>query len=661
MCGRLLTDTHPTASGWIPGLKAVVEGVAAPSLSLLLVALPLTIAAFGWRTSRLPRGTGYLLALVFASMSVAFAFSHYRFDSATAMLPWIVAGIALVLASADDRGDLVLGLFLGCLLLAVFGLHEYMLKVRTDPSWRIFSLWFNPNLLASMLGIGVWASADVYLRSSQKVRPFVLLAAIAILAAFLLTQSKGAFLAMGVSVLIYILAGLSSRQLGKVQVVGAIVVAGLCAGVVFGLPRILAAKSVSDAAFARVADSGGESVQSIEYRKQLAVSSIELASARPAGRGMGTYRHEGGMTGRVQPAHQTHNAWLQLAVEAGVAAPILVLAIFLMIVGAGVRRSTDPTAQLVAGASFVALHGIVESNLFLPGVLIGFAIFLGAISARTSLKNFPGTALPAFMGIVAVLGLAYVGVSEMMQSRVRGMFLVRQHPEEDCVLLRRIWPWESEGWALSADASHNPKEKRAFAERAFALAPNSSNAILLAQVGKESKDAALERRAYLEGLKSDPNDPDFLSELMGIKSNAKTDTAAWAKRLVALEDSTYLNVSALPDLVVIHPAIARLKLAELDPKSAKVHLVKAMERLESYASRTIPRVTAAYRSGDFSGYAGEDGRRALSALRIGLIAAKRAVQTGDAELAKRGKASEKRMRGAEAKLRTVLQFAPLKV
>jgi len=661
VAGRLQMDTHPTASGWISGLKAVFEGAAAPSLALLLIAIPLMIASFGWHNTRLPRGSGFLLALIGVSMLVALGFSQFKYEAAAGMLPWLVAGVALILASGDDRSNLVLGLFLGCLLLAVLGIHEYMLKVKIDPSWRIYSLWFNPNALASMLGIGVWASTDVYNRSGQKVRPFVLLAAIAILAAFLLTQSKGAFLMMGLSVIAYILAGLSSRQLGKVQVVSALLVSALCAAVVLGLPRIVAAKSVSDSAFARVAESSAESVQSIEYRKQLALAAIDLTAKKPTGTGMGTYRHVGGSVGRVQPAHQTHNSWLQLAVEGGVAAPILLAFLTILIIVASVKKSTEPTAQLVAAAAFVALHGLIESNLFVPGVLIGFAMVLGTLGSRTSLANFRRTDLHPILAVVAVLALGYVGASEYLRSRVRGIFLVRGHPEEECVLLRRLWPWEPEGWALSADAAHNLKDKRQFAERAYEFGPHSSNALLLAQVGQASRDFPLEIRGCLAGLQSDPNDPDFLLELMNVKTNAKTDVKQWAYHLVSLENSTYLNVTPLPDLVVIHPALARIKLAEIEPEKARDHLMSAMDRLIDYAKRTIPRVVAGYQAGDFSGYAGENGPRAGTALRYGLLAAKRAAATGDPKLIKRAKDTERAMRDAEAKLRTVLKFGPLKV
>jgi hypothetical protein len=260
-----------------------------------------------------------------------------------------------------------------------------------------------------------------------------------------------------------------------------------------------------------------------------------------------------------------------------------------------------------------------------------------------------------------VLALAYVGASELMQSRVRGVLLVHGHPEEDCVLLRRLWPWASEGWALSADASHDLKQKRAFSERSFALAPHSSNASLLASIGRAAKDFKLETQACLSGLESDPNDPDFLLELMEIQTNSKTDTRRWATRLIDLEDSEYLNVTPLPDLVAIQPAVARLKLAQLEPEHAKAHLESALNRVVAYAKRTIPRVVAEYQAGNFSGYAGEDGPRAGTALRVGLIAAKRAAAIGDQSLIKRAKDTERAMRDAEAKLRKVLRFDPLKV
>ncbi|MCW5943366.1 MAG: O-antigen ligase family protein [Fimbriimonadaceae bacterium] len=625
----------------LPGADAFLRGLNGPELPVLahvLVALP-AVAALVLAVARrsvlpLPPPTfaipmGALLAVLVVSVGV----SAYRSVSMLALVEWALYGLAAVAAvvvSGRRQGPkLILSAFVaGCALVAVLGILEYGAARASDPSWRVFSVWMNPNALAGVLGFGALVGFGLTLQEERL--PALAAGAATTLALFalLLTQSKGAYLTTGLGLLVFVVLGLVSPttslapRMGRLALVLAVVV---CMAIGLGSQQkspsgIAAAPGV----FSRIENASAQSEQSGAFRVNLWRSAIELMRRQPVGFGLGSFAYESARPGLVTKTHMAHNSYLQLGAEASPLAPLLLLFAGLAWCGRflkGARRAAPEVGWLRAGlfAAVVGVgaHATVDSDLHYFG--IGFAFFL-AIGLGFDLSldgpspefvprphRFAALALIAF---VPIMGL-FLGQIEATKSRVRGAALVgdRDAVQSGLDTLAALAPAHGDTWYLRAlMLGTSDEERRGWLERAARLAPTGRHLRAYAQALSQQGDQAGAVLVYREALVHDPNDLETLERLrlLYVGLGNPEEAVKIARRTVAIEGTPYFQTRSLPELVPTQTFRARLFLAD-QGEEATEHLVAAVRGYRDYLARTVPQVMDRIRKGEPTGaFAGED-------------------------------------------------------
>jgi len=162
-------------------------------------------------------------------------------------------------------------------------------------------------------------------------------------------------------------------------------------------------------------------------------------------------------------------------------------------------------------------------------------------------------------------------------------------------------------------------------------------------------------------LVRNPNDVDALLALMLNPTNTRDESIKWASRLADLQNQSYLKILPLPDLIFTEPAYAHYRLAELGAGNPIDHYKAALEIYGTYCDRTIPQVYAAVNAHNFSGFAGQDGSKAVRNLAEGYGLVQKARRSKWAvELEPAASQTETKIGAAEARLREVLQFGKLR-
>jgi O-antigen ligase/tetratricopeptide (TPR) repeat protein len=611
--GRFSLDIETIEPGW----GWLFELLSTPPLAgyatfavLVLVGLAASFRLATTRVIHLPNpllmaSLGLLLLVFLVSLMV----SSVRWDSLVAFLPWATAILALftaVLASgreADRR--LCLGFFVaGCSILALRAVLEYF--AAGDPNWRVFGSWINPNALAGMLLLGIFATLAAASSASGRARTLFAVALLLQAFALGLTQSRGGYLAaiVGLGVCAALVFALVSPRREKYVALGisALLLVGIAGA--FVLPRVTAS---APAAAARIASSTSEVEQSTGFRILLYQSAIELVKENPTGTGLGSFHTYSARPGLNTPTRLAHNSYFELAVETSLLGFIVflgVLALWLQRVWKGIRRVTvDRKLDVIffTGAlAATATQAVFESSLAHLGILVGLFLVMGwgllASADGASTESIPRDLRLGTIGVIAVLVLlsGYVLGAEVQQARARHAIASGDMPSANrlAATATSLYPFSPSAFELLARASRTPSEALSAWSRSVQLRPQPRIYRQIARLHADQGDPERAIEALQNALKWDPNNLQTLELLYKTQEAAGQTNEALqtAQRLVQVEGTTYFTIRSIPEVIPVETYRARVLQArqEQDPAVRARLLDEAIEGYLRFARTTYP-------------------------------------------------------------------------
>ncbi|MBS1711478.1 MAG: O-antigen ligase family protein [Armatimonadetes bacterium] len=604
--GHVALEARPIDLGMFGELFG---GGALPYLARLIVGAPilcgLFLMAMRDRVIQLPniRIIGTLTAFVFL-LGFAILFGSFHYVSFGEWLTWFVYGGALFLTIGTvgrGRGAVIVAAAVGvsAAWVALLGVREYLEVMASEPTHRIFAGWNNPNAVASLFVCGALVNIGLGGRTPGIAKLLPVIGASACLAALVLTQSKGGYLAFGLGFAVYcgvlLASGKDKRPLG----VG---IAALALGLAIGLGATASApKTPAGGALVRIG-SGASAEQSVGFRQNLWKSAVSIAAKHPTGTGPGTFRFYSAEPGIIESTVFAHQSYLQLAVEGGWLALILYLATAVFWVSyafRGIRKQPGETvafrAGLLGAAIGLAGHGFVESNLSFMGsglllfILVGLTLQLS--TDGTSPESVPRQlrfAIATLTCALPLVGLAVFAASEANKS-VLATAVFRDLNPAKAVEAAGVIKANSFGdpeaiYLAGFYGSSSPKERAELVTQAAEAMPQPrllrSAARVLAEEGKVDEAIAMNNKVF----RIDPNNLNaHWLKIQFLQRKGDTSAVDEACRdLIKVESQTSFKVRAIPEIVPTETYDARLILAgDSEDRKEKIRLLE--EALTGYA------------------------------------------------------------------------------
>ena len=642
--GQLSLDPQPLAPGGL--LTALFREPAGASLAHFLIFLPIVgglMLALGRRAVlQVPHlRTAVIWGAFTVVLLASIAFSGYRFQSAQSFVEWLAyviaffATVALV-GRADGPKWVTAAFSFGCGAVALVAIKEYI--TQPDPTWRVLGNWMNPNALAAIMAMGVLTSAGGILGRDRLIGLVHALLAVFCTTAMVLTGSKGGMIALGTGIVVFAISSVLWGRSFK-PALSCAVVAGLGASLAYGLvaghPKPAASRVAS--AFGRMAGAGATSEQSAGFRKLLWQSSIDLIKDNPMGRGLGTFKNHSAKPGRVTQTQLAHQSYLQMGVEAGV----LGLALFLLALSVSLtdvlrgsrslpRESAALRAGLLGALASMAVHSAIDSDFSHFGLGLSFFVLLGVLfqlSADATVPELSPRGMRRVGAAVASLcgaSLLLFGLVDVRLSTLRYAIATRDLPLAKATFetVSTLGKSDPRLWSLASRISQNPKEMRERVERSLELGPTPSTYRMLSDLLESEGDLIGAERELNASLEMDPNNLFSLKRLLEIRKKRDPESAQEiAKRLVAVEETTYFKVRALPELVPTETFEARLFLAEkLSGEARSAMLRPAAAGYASFARQTVPQILTFAKAGLDGSYGGLTKEAGIGKLKDGLVA-----------------------------------------
>lgn len=615
---------------------------------------------------------GALTTLVLVSI----LFSDFLWVSIPAAAMWVAYAIAFYAGAAVSGrrwGPTVVlgGLVAGCAVVAAVAILEYAGNRPTNPSWRVFGTWQNPNALAAILILGIGVSMGLSAVADRVGGLMSVLATGVIGFALALTQSKGGFLAAGMAVVAFALAGVwwarpKRGDLGRWGRVGGGLAVAVLLIVALRLQPTPNAAQPQDGFLGRVTQATQTSEQSAGFRQLLWRGTVQLALEAPQGLGPGTYRFYSARPGLTVQTQLSHNSYLQLAAESGVLALLALLAfvvLWLREVMRGVRGLTTHQnllrAGILAGAVGVGVHSFIDSDLHYFGV--GYALFLvmGVAMPLSADGIAPESLQKGTRGLLAAVALGvplvflYAGWAEVLRGQVRADMDAGRIEDARSKARRatELLPGEGEGWYQRALLATSASEHLEFLQVAARVAPTSRNIRAVARAQVQAGEIGEALQTLDRVFERDPNNlPALERKLELLDQVGRADEAVvLARRIVAIEETPYFRIRAIPELVPTQTFAARLFLAQREPEPREriALLLPALDGYAQYRDVTAPRV----RMGIMPGESVAEAKRHLAVgLQVAELLAQDARATGDADLEARAVREKGLFRDASVEL-----------
>ena len=516
----------------------------------------------------------------------------------------MIGAFYAVTSSAGKKQSLWIigGWFAGITLVALIGLREYADMKAIDPTWRIFANQHNPNQAGALIATGLVLGLPL-LHSGDRINKLAVGFAMLLQGlALFLTQSKGALICLPVGLVVSALCSITIRPVpvarGLATVVGFVVI---LAGLGFAAQTAGKSQAAGGAApMSRFTNSSEANTQSAGFRKLLWLSAIDLAKERPYGWGIGTFQFESTRPGRITQTALAHQSYLQLASEASLLAPIVLIG-FLVAVGIkGFKGASQlPTdSKIILCSCFGALgvllaHNAIDSDLYINN--LGTLVFMlcGAICATSADSQSPEVIFRvpklAVAGAVAVfipLSLS-ISLGEMYRAQARGSLMGGDNASATQSANTSLGITFADGYAHAILARANGSLDEAKIAADLLPSPKSYRAVAALQLRNGSYDAA--RRAYKKALERDPNNFPALQGLMnaGIQFGIEADAVDAANRLIEVEKSTYFTVTSQAEIVPTASFHARLYLASLNPTNKADLLRDAIKGFIRFRDTTV--------------------------------------------------------------------------
>lgn len=684
--GQVVTDAMTMSSGYGTWLAGLIGDPDAPLLSHTMIALPAMIALLVLllrrRILQVPNNTlSATLILFFGVVIASIGASSFRGVSMGACLEWLgYCGVfyGAVAGVGRRHGPVVISwaTFAGILLVALRGIREYGENRADNPSWRIFAGWSNPNAVAAIYLIGLFLGLGLAISRPRTESLIALLGTGFIGFAIVLTGSKGAFV-LAAPIGLAVFCALQARSPKRWVSVGSFllpILVALISGVLFlkgvgyvsiavssviSLGFLLASKEdeaktktmkilaplalatllvgmlaltppkgqgadfvAVHAPYGRVANSADTQEQSSTFRLRLWKGAMQLVRQNPIGSGIGTYRYYSSKPGLTTQTVFAHNSFLQLAAEASIIAPILLMGAFAgwaVLVLRGIKTAASNTSRLlggmVAAVAALLIHNLVDSDLYYFGIgstvflLLGVGMLLAAdaVAPEFVAKGLRWTSAAG----VAAAGtcLAYFGYVDGLKGQARQEIMRRDSAAVQTVAgLQGLAPWDGEVWTMSVSTT-TPDQRLAAAEKAVQLAPSTKALRSLARLQTQAGQTNLAIGTLSRALELDPNNLEALFLKMNIlaQSGDVAEATNTAQRLVAVEDTDYFKVRSIENIVPTQTYLARVFLAKMLPSDAqKIEQLKAsVAGFRQYTDITVPALKVQLKADPNSRLAGQ--------------------------------------------------------
>lgn len=475
---------------------------------------------------------------------------------------------------------------------ALYGIGEYLRTwlITGDPTWRIFSTFVNPNILAGFLATVIPPTFALFLLF-QKGDLFLGFLLFAQIIALFLTGSRGGFLVLAVAALFLLIFILRLKMWLPLLKKGIpLLLIAFIVAYFGGFIRPLSRRVVG----------GGtvEEVQSSAFRTLLWRSAGTMIRDKPWGWGGGTFelvypRYAIGGFSRT-----AHNSYLQFASELGIQG-LLALLLFLFLIGFHIckRHTRLPTdAALLLGSCLVggfasAFHSLVDydwqitANFFTLFLLGGLAASLLELRGK---KLDKGIATFPFIFLLLSLDL---GISDYYLAAAKRAMNEDPWRARGCLKMSlRFFPIKEEAkWYLGMLTLENdPEEGLQLLEEAIRLRPYPPNFYQLGKIYLSLGDKKEAERWFKKTLEVDPHSLPARLALAKLLLKDKREEEAEEIFLGILEMERSPYELSKPIAFFKEPAypIAKLELAKMrrrhNPREARELLEEARRQFEEY-------------------------------------------------------------------------------
>lgn len=284
----------------------------------------------------------------------------------------------------EDFNSIVTILVFSATLVALYGLFQYVVGVEIDAAWidvennpdiraRVYSVFYNPNILAEYLIMTIPLSISLFWYSKKLSKKVIFLGTSLVMTlALVLTLSRGGWLGFAFSALIFIILVEWKLLLSLIPIT---------LGGIYFLPQSILNRIMS---IGNLADSSNA------YRiKMWAITMDIIKDHWVVGVGFGhlPFKQTYETYIRTMPIYHSHNTYLQLAAELGIPGLLAFLLFIFILFKYGINkliRSGDKytrvlSAGVLSGIGGLLAHGAVENVLYLPRIIITFWILVSFI------------------------------------------------------------------------------------------------------------------------------------------------------------------------------------------------------------------------------------------------------------------------------------------
>ena len=637
-------EIMPGESLW----SAIADSAGAAMLAHAVIALPFAATAiilYKRRILHLPSPgfcTALIILLVFIATSVFT--SQHRPVSLGVAAEWsayvVVFGAVLTAIGRGKGPQIALAAIVaGAALVSIKGIQEYSIQRLIDPTWRIFAGWINQNALAGMLILALFPCLSQTLVGSRQSRLTAGAAGVLITMALLLSQSKGGLAAAAVGAGVWIALTLFRRS---PKSLGALVPLAIGGALVLAI-QLRQPTSAGPSVLNRLVNAGATQEQSSGFRKLLWSGSVDIIAKNPQGVGIGTYSYHSAKPGLTQTTHLAHQSYLQLAAEASPLALLsLVIALGLWLIGVlrGFRSLEPERAAMligvIAAVTASCAHNLVDSDWYHFGLgVIFFALLaLGFCLAAdgSGPENLPRPIrflLHMPLTLFAIATMLVLGWTEYQRNQLSGAIQAGDAATATQLsesLSYATWDGEVDYWkAMISQNGRLPLLQSAATKH-----PTLKIYRALAREARAQNQAGVAISALNKALKIDPNNlPTLLQSARMLFDAGDPGFVQAARRLIAVESSTYYKVRAIPELVPTETFDVRLLLAEKAPKEAPTLYKEAALGYHRFLQSTYPRVEMLAKTDPRMAFGGVNMSDAIEVLRRGLLACNMALKGGE--------------------------------
>lgn len=340
--------------------------------------------------------------VAFAALAViSFVFSIYKHDSFYALLRLFgYIGVFYVVVNefgrSMRRGLVYLVISIGSAL-SLFGLLQYFGPLGHSwwyPQNFLAATYVNHNHFAGYLELVIPVSLamlmakgnqsqDIGQRATTFSRLLLILALVLMIAAFILTESRGAWASLGIALLVMFDVMFRREGRDKKRVFTLILMTvALIAIAYFG--KDIISERLETIADTEIGD------MSFESRTKIWQGSIAMIKDNPLiGTGIGTfvwgfprYRPEG----LYARAHYAHNDYVHMAAEMGLAGAVIMIWILTLIIKEGFsgKNQSPYIIGCAAGCLSLSLHGLIDFNFHIPANMLLFVVWAAFVMRESS-------------------------------------------------------------------------------------------------------------------------------------------------------------------------------------------------------------------------------------------------------------------------------------